>query len=207
METCGFSVGLSGNVLKIIAMISMLIDHVGYYLFPSLLALRAIGRLAFPIFAYMIAEGCTHTRNRWRYFLTVAGIGIVCQTTAFLVAGSLHLEILCTFALAIATVFCLDTVLYGRALPARVLAALGVLAIAFVAFAAPLIWREQGFTLDYGVVGVYLPVLLYYIRGKGYKLLCETVVLILLSTTAHVLQWFPVPIEKTPTQYRAWLCP
>lgn len=48
---------LSGNQLKIIAMITMLIDHIGVNLFPSVTILRVIGRLSFPIFAYMIAEG------------------------------------------------------------------------------------------------------------------------------------------------------
>ena len=56
--------GLTNNQLKLIAMLSMLIDHVGMLLFPGVRVLRIIGRLAFPIFAYMIAEGCAHTRSR-----------------------------------------------------------------------------------------------------------------------------------------------
>ena len=61
------SVGsLSGNQLKIIAAISMTVDHLGFILFPSLIILRIIGRIAFPIFAYMIAEGCRYTKNEKR---------------------------------------------------------------------------------------------------------------------------------------------
>ena len=48
--------GLTNNQLKIIAMLSMLADHIGVQLFPDLQILRIIGRLALPIFAYMIAE-------------------------------------------------------------------------------------------------------------------------------------------------------
>ena len=59
--------GLSGNQLKIIALIAMTIDHIGLQFLPHVTILRIIGRLAFPIFAYMIAEGCLHTRNRRRY--------------------------------------------------------------------------------------------------------------------------------------------
>ena len=69
-------IGLTNNQLKIIAMISMLIDHIGLQMFPDLLIFRIIGRLAFPIFAYMIAEGCFYTKNKpdrikpvWFYFL------------------------------------------------------------------------------------------------------------------------------------------
>ena len=54
---------LNGNALKIIGAVSMFIDHVGVLFFPRVLFLRIIGRLAFPIFAYLIAEGCRHTNN------------------------------------------------------------------------------------------------------------------------------------------------
>ena len=47
--------GLTGNQLKIIAMIAMTFDHVGVQLFPQVLWLRLIGRLAMPIYAFMIA--------------------------------------------------------------------------------------------------------------------------------------------------------
>ena len=42
---------LSGNALKIVASIIMLVDHIGNVLFPKIICLRIIGRLAFPIFA------------------------------------------------------------------------------------------------------------------------------------------------------------
>jgi len=44
----------------------MTVDHLGFILFPSLIILRIIGRIAFPIFAYMIAEGCRYTKNEKR---------------------------------------------------------------------------------------------------------------------------------------------
>ena len=50
--------GLSNNQLKILAMVAMTLDHVGAYLFPHVLWLRLVGRLAFPVYAFMIAEGC-----------------------------------------------------------------------------------------------------------------------------------------------------
>ena len=54
---------LSGNALKIIATILMVIDNVGYIIFPSVLAFRIIGRISFPIFAFMIANGTKYTKN------------------------------------------------------------------------------------------------------------------------------------------------
>ena len=71
--------GFTGNQLKLIALISMTCDHVGLQLLPDVLILRIIGRLALPIFAYMIAEGCRYTRNRKRYLLRMAGLAALCQ--------------------------------------------------------------------------------------------------------------------------------
>lgn len=56
--------GLTGNQLKLLALIAMTCDHVGLQLLPQFIILRIIGRLAAPLFAYMIAEGCRYTHNR-----------------------------------------------------------------------------------------------------------------------------------------------
>ena len=88
------SFGLSSNVLKILGAIFMLLDHVGYVLLPYNSFLRAIGRLAFPIFAYMIAEGCRYTKNKLKYFLTVFILGALCQIVYYLYEGDLYLSIL-----------------------------------------------------------------------------------------------------------------
>ena len=61
--------GLSGNALKIIAAVAMLIDHVGIMFFPTVAIYRIIGRLSFPIFAFMIVEGYFHTKNLKKYVL------------------------------------------------------------------------------------------------------------------------------------------
>ena len=58
---------ISGNQLKIIALVAMTWDHMGKQLFPQIGWLQIVGRLAFPIFAYMIAEGCAYTKNRKKY--------------------------------------------------------------------------------------------------------------------------------------------
>lgn len=59
--------GLSGSTLKVIAMISMVIDHIALYLMDDSIVLyetmRCIGRIAFPVFAFLIAEGFIHTRS------------------------------------------------------------------------------------------------------------------------------------------------
>lgn len=83
--------GISGSTLKLIAMLSMFIDHVGavlverillkkYPLFGGLFprsdaltvldnVLRNIGRIAFPIFCFLLVEGFLHTKNAAKYAL------------------------------------------------------------------------------------------------------------------------------------------
>ena len=73
--------GLSGSALKVIAMISMVIDHVALYLMDDSTVLyetmRCIGRIAFPVFAFLIAVGFIHTRSRYRYFFTLLGFAVI----------------------------------------------------------------------------------------------------------------------------------
>ena len=74
---------LTGNQLKLIAMVAMTADHVGLQLLPQVGFLRILGRLAMPLYAYMIAEGCRYTRSRKRYFLSIALMGLLCQLVYF----------------------------------------------------------------------------------------------------------------------------
>lgn len=80
---------LTKNQLKILAMVCMTIDHIGAAFFPQAVWLRVIGRLAFPLFSYCIAEGCRYTRNKARYFGSVFACGAVC-VIAFLPFGSFY---------------------------------------------------------------------------------------------------------------------
>lgn len=67
------------DTLKLIALTTMLIDHIGYLLYPQYFVLRIIGRLSFPIFAYLIAQGATRTTNATRYGIRLLGIGLISQ--------------------------------------------------------------------------------------------------------------------------------
>ena len=60
-------IGINGFTLKWIAIVSMLIDHMGAILFPQYIEMRIVGRLAFPIYCFLLAEGAVHTSNIRRY--------------------------------------------------------------------------------------------------------------------------------------------
>ncbi len=92
---------MSSFVLKLIAAVTMFIDHAGLLLFPELEIMRIIGRLAFPIYAYCIAEGFRYTKNRKLYFLRVFILGLACQIVYTVVDRQLYLGILIVFSLSI----------------------------------------------------------------------------------------------------------
>ena len=70
---------MTSFALKIIAMITMLIDHSGDAYFKRTTAMNFIGRIAFPIFAFQITEGYTHTKNLKKYFLRLFIFALLSQ--------------------------------------------------------------------------------------------------------------------------------
>lgn len=60
--------GISQEGLKVIACVTMLLDHIGATIVPQM-GLRIIGRLAFPIYCFLLAEGISHTKNPQKYAL------------------------------------------------------------------------------------------------------------------------------------------
>ncbi len=152
---------MTGNQLKILALITMTIDHVGVVLLPQYVILRIIGRLTYPIFAYMIAEGCFYTRSKKRYLGGIFALGLVCQLGFFIAMGSLEQSILTSFVLAIVTIYALQLADSRRDL-IGVLALVGALALdGFVALALPVILTGTDFSIDYGFWGILLPAFCY----------------------------------------------
>ena len=92
---------MSGFILKLIAAATMLIDHAGLLLFPGHPWMRIVGRIAYPLFAWCIAEGFRYTRNRMRYFLQVFILGVGCQIVYTIAERELYFGILLTFSFSL----------------------------------------------------------------------------------------------------------
>lgn len=176
----------SGNALKLIAAASMFLDHMGLMLFPGNMLLRILGRLALPIYAYMISEGCKYTRNKKKYFGMVFSLAAVCQAVYFLFAGDTYLSILFTFSLAILTIYTLQAY---KAAPGIRTGLLAILAIASV-YAL-----NAAIAIDYGFWGCMLPVFPALLHNTPYDkkewnvaMLCLGLVLLALNIDG--IQWY-----------------
>lgn len=71
--------GITGFGLKILAIVAMVIDHMGAVLFPEQLIFRYIGRLSFPIFCFLLVEGFVYTRNVYKYVMRLGIFAVVSE--------------------------------------------------------------------------------------------------------------------------------
>lgn len=144
---------LNGNHLKLIAAVTMLLDHAGILLFPKIMLFRILGRLAYPIYAYMIAEGCRYTRNKLRYFLMVFGLGAGCQIVYYFFSGDTYLNILLTFSASILLIYLLQAMYQAKTWQREAL-----WSVLFCAGFLGVYGLNKVLTIDYGFWGVMVPV-------------------------------------------------
>ena len=192
--------GLSAAALKYFAALCMLADHAGL-VFPDLLSQlglpawadtlpRLVGRLAFPIFAYFVAEGCRRTRFFSRYLLRLFLFAFLSQVPFTLATGTLGGNVILTFFLAAGSVWGFERAVQAGRGPAA--ASLPLLAACVLALAA---------NCDYGFPGVLL-VFALYLCGEDRKrlLVCLGAGLALLYlvyeplTGALSLPWLSGPL-------------
>ena len=141
----------------------MTLDHIGVIIFPGVVALRIVGRLAFPVFAYLIADGCFYTHDKRKYLGGIVALGLVCQIAYWFAEGTLEQSILTTLALGIIVVYALQ-LMQARRDAIGVLAVVGAVALAWVCCFAIGGVVGHGWLVDYGFWGVMLPALAYVPR-------------------------------------------
>ncbi len=149
---------LSGNILKIAACALMLVDHTGMILFPDTVALRIIGRLAMPLFAFTFAEGCFYTKNKLRHTLLILAVGLCTSAVASVAYGEVYGDILITFSLSSAVIYPLDALKTSAASRDGRSCALYAFLLALAVGGSIFICCFSGVRIDYGIAGVMLPV-------------------------------------------------
>lgn len=71
--------GLTSYQLKWIAVLSMITDHIGAVFYPDEQIFHQVGRIAFPIFAYLLVEGLFHTRDVFQYMMRLGIFAVVSE--------------------------------------------------------------------------------------------------------------------------------
>ena len=99
----------NSNTIKILAAVFMFIDHFGLMLYPHTMWLRMIGRVSMPLFAFAIAEGCRYTRNKWKHFLMLFGLGAICQIVYTIMdPHNIYFGILITFSFSTLMIYAMQ---------------------------------------------------------------------------------------------------
>lgn len=174
--------GVPGSVLKWVAIITMLIDHIGVVLLygwakyrhfwgPGIESLnfyylvRSIGRLGFPLFCFLLAEGFVHTRSRWKYLLRLFVFTLISEIPFDLAFNGAWIEfgsqnVFFTLTLGLLAIMLWDrlTLGGGDCPPWRVLAAI----LCATALGAAAHYMET----DYGAMGVALILVMHLLRDR-----------------------------------------
>ena len=177
-----------------LALITMTIDHIGFIFFPQVWWLRAIGRLAFPIFAYMIAEGCRYTRRRMRYWGSIALLALVCDAAEMIAEGSLYQSVMTTFTLSAGMIYALDWAMRGENRREQLLRSLlpagAVLLSFFLCELLPLLLWTTDFHVDYRFSGALLPVLIYVGKRRETRLALAALGILATCLEFGGVQWY-----------------
>lgn len=182
---------MSSNILKLIACITVLCDHIGYSMqyhnvgsYDTAVFLRLIGRIAFPIFAFLIAEGFKKTHNVLLYAGRLIIAGIISEVPFDLCFhGSIGYSspfnnVMFSLATALLAVFFADMCLKSSKKELRILFVFPVGAACYIA-------RSLG--MDYGYWGIILIFLFYLVDSDSVKKKLMLIPVVLLFAARHII--------------------
>lgn len=157
------SLEVTSAFLHILAMILMLCDHLWATVVPGNDWLTCIGRLAFPIFAFMIAEGYFHTSNVKKYMLRMLIFAVLSEIPFNLMAGGrlfypIHQNVLWTFLIALGLIRWNEKAKATGKLWLWILVAVGTTLLGSLAGLLAMV--------DYYHAGVATVLVFYFFRGK-----------------------------------------
>lgn len=167
---------INNNTLKIIAMILMLLDHLWGTIIPGNQWMTLIGRMAFPIFAFLIVEGFFHTSDLKKYMKRLFIFGLISEIPFNLIyTGSIifpfHQNVMFTLLLGLLIINEIDKLKNTKEIKKKIIPILKIFLFLLISII--------GF-VDYGVTGVLTIVVFYLFRGFKLAWIGQLISLILL---------------------------
>ncbi len=150
---------LNSFALHLTAMLLMLCDHLCLTLLPGLPILRCVGRLAFPMFAFMAVEGYLHTRSLKKYLVRLLILAVISEVPFnLLVSGSVfdpvHQNVIWTIILGLVCIWAFENIAADRQ---KLLSGVVIIASLCAAILAG---------VDYSSAGVLTLLAFYAFRGS-----------------------------------------
>ncbi len=179
------------SFLKITAMLSMLCDHIAFVLvpaesYPSLYYfMRAVGRIAFPLFCFMLVEGFIYTHNRKKYIIRLAVFAVISEIPFDLSAGGGVLcwdsqNVMWTLLIGFIVMYAIDKA--GEIYIAKIFAILAGGAVAYIMHT------------DYSIFGVFIIAVLYIYRYNRKMGMVIMGILILSQNSIEMYAVLSIPI-------------
>ncbi len=197
--------GITSNMLRIIAVALMLTDHIWATAMSFGNWMTYIGRMAFPIFAFQIAEGFIHTSDVKKYAKRLFVFALVSEIPFDLFTIStwlnpFHQNVIFTLLLGLLAIMVIDnlrkSIKEKTAKPKKVVASVVLLGLIFVA-------AFFGF-VDYGFWGVATVVVFYLLRDFPFAWLTQLVAMVLINVVLFEGQMFNLELFgrafEIPTQ-------
>ncbi|MCI5157305.1 MAG: hypothetical protein D3906_02505 [Candidatus Electrothrix sp. AUS1_2] len=180
------------TMIKIIAVISMLIDHIGVVFFPDMIEFRILGRLAFPLFAYQAAIGLNHTSDTGRYFLRLFSFALLSQLPFMVLFNTTELNVLFTLSFAVLLVHLYNKM---RSVQDYELSSFFIILLIFFSLVVHQLASTPGY--NYGIFGVSLVFCFYIsqrffsgISGKLVSSICFALLTLSFADQYGILHYF-----------------
>lgn len=174
-----FQMEITSMTLHIVAMVCMLCDHLWATIIPGNDWLTCIGRIAFPIFAFLIVEGYFHTHNLKKYVGRLFLFAIISEIPFNLLMGSsffypIHQNVLWTFLIGIVLIHWNEKVKKKNNCLLRIIVGMVSIILAFI--------LGLLFMVDYYQAGVITVLVFYFFRGrKWWNFLAQFLLLVYIN--------------------------
>jgi len=175
-------------MLQLLAMMTMLVDHIGLLFYKDQEIFRIIGRIAFPVYCYLLVEGYLRTRNVKRYMVRLLLIAVVSQLPFSLLFLTFELNVVFTLLLGLLVLYGIDRWEKDRGNAFSIVAA----CLLFATF----------IPMDYGLYGIFLILIYRYAEGKWVLLLHMMLNVIALVSYQWVLQLYSIIFTVFLVYYR-----